>query len=107
MNEPIPHVLPAEIFTVFEFCLGAAAEGTLRQKVRSLGDFASIEDAFATARENAANAARKLAAEPESTPTSGSAPGLWVLATEFGYDVKRAHQTFSRFWVHSRPLSVG
>jgi hypothetical protein len=105
MSDSNNSVLPDEIFTVFEFALGAVPAGALRQKVRSLGDFRSVEDAFVTARENAHWVAREMA---EEAPTaSGTGAPLCVIATEFGYDVKRTHQTLARFWVHARPANSG
>jgi len=107
MNEPSNFVLPDEIFTVFEFALGPLPHGSLRQKVRSLGDFRSVEDAFATAHESARCTARALAlAAPPSAAPEAELP-LRVVATEFGYDVKRTHQTLTRFWVHARPTNSG
>jgi len=107
MNESTNFVLPDEIFTVFEFALGPVPHGSLRQKVRSLGDFRSIEDAFATAAETARVTAHALALAAPLAPSSGAESPLRIVATEFGYDVKRTHQTLSRFWVHARPAGAG
>jgi hypothetical protein len=107
MNESTNFVLPDEIFTVFEFALGPVPHGSLRQKVRSLGDFRSVEDAFATAAETARVTAHALTLANPPITAAGAEPALRIVATEFGYDVKRTHQTLSRFWVHARPAGAG
>ena len=109
MSHSSSFVLPLEIFSVFEFSLGAVPTGVPLPSVRNLGDFHSIETAFHNARDHAIREARFCAALPPPEETSGGsrfAP-ISVVSTEFGYDVCRGLRVVARFWIGSRPASAG
>lgn len=97
-------LLPHEIHSVFEFTLVSVPHGAPRQSVKNVGEFESIEDAFT----NALNLARREAAIlahvfATLTSVETGEPGISILSTEWGYDIRHDHQTLTRFWVHSRP----
>lgn len=91
-----------ECFTLFRFCLRPAATGGRRQSVRNLGEFASVERAFDEAR---LRAVAELNGSDWAAPEEGAAEEIELFSTEWGYDLKRGHETLARFWVHARPMS--
>ena len=103
---PTPH-LPEETFLVFQFALAAPAPGLPLQRVRRLGEFAAADEAFEIARLHAGREAVLLASALAPAGSSGRSEGsVVVIPTEWGYDVKRDHQTLARFWVHTHPVRV-
>lgn len=107
MNEPT-NPFPREIHSVFVFALTARPQGIPRQSVRNVGEFASIEEAFAVALEFARHEATLFAhafAQKGSADTGETA--VTLLSTEWGYDIVHEHQKLSRFWIHSRPQLEG
>jgi hypothetical protein len=104
MNEPTT-ALPKEIHSVFVFALTPVPQGLPRQSVKNVGEFVSIEEAFAVALEHARNEARLFARvfAPNDSPDTGEA-SITLLCTEWGYDVLHEHKKLTRLWIHSRPL---
>ncbi len=73
--------------------------------MKNVGEFESIEDAFATALARARREAALLAHQYASLSSAESGePVLTLLATEWGYDLRHEHQTVTRYWIHSRPI---
>lgn len=105
MNDDHSAPLPFhEIYSVFEFALVSVPNGTPRQSVKNVGEFESVEDAFATALSNARREAALLAHQYASLSSAESGePVVTLLSTEWGYDIRHEHQTVTRYWVHSRP----
>ena len=103
MNEPTTP-LPNEIHSVFVFALTAKPQGLPRQSVKNVGEFASIEEAFAVALEHARHEARIFTQvfAPNDSPDSGE-PAITLMSTEWGYDVLHEEQKLTRLWIHSRP----
>lgn len=103
MNDdtPTPPLAP-EIFSVFEFALVAIPSGTPRQSVKNVGEFASIEEAFATtlarARLEATTLLHVYAAQAAAESSDST---VSILATEWGYDIRHDNQTVTRFWIHA------
>lgn len=102
-STPAPF-LPNECYTLFRFCLRPAATNGRRQSVRNLGEFSSVERAFEEARGRAIAELNGDDWAP-TEETDGADEELEVHSTEWGYDLKRGHETLSRFWVHARPMS--
>jgi hypothetical protein len=99
---------PPEIHSVFVFALTAMPQGTPRQSVKNVGEFASIEEAFAVALEHARHEASLFAHVFATSDSSESGESsVTILSTEWGYDVMREHQKLTRFWIHSRPQLTG
>ena len=95
---------PREIHSVFEFALIPVPNGSPRQSVKNVGEFESIEDAFASALARARREAASLAHQYASLASAESGePVLTLLSTEWGYDLRHEHQTVMRYWIHSRP----
>lgn len=100
--------LPKEIHSVFVFALTAMPQGLPRQSVKNVGEFSSIEEAFAIALEHARHEAKLFAhvfASHSSADTGEATVSL--VSTEWGYDILHEHQKLSRFWIHSRPDTSG
>lgn len=96
--------LPREIHSVFVFALTARPQGIPRQSVKNVGEFASIEEAFAVALEYARHEATLFAhAFAQKGSTDGGDAAVTLLSTEWGYDIVHEHQKLTRFWIHSRP----
>jgi len=103
MNNAFP-TPQSEIYSVFEFALTTLHHDTPRQSVQNLGEFISIEDAFAAALAKARQEAALLASvfASLSRGESGEA-SITLLATEWGYDIRHEYQTITRFWIHAHP----
>jgi len=80
-----------------QFSLGVGADGRPLQHVTSCGSFASVEDAFASAREFAEQETAHLRAVHAA---AGEAKPVEMVDTEWGYDIRRGWLTVTRFWVH-------
>lgn len=95
---------PREIHSVFEFALVPVPNGSPRQSVKNVGEFESIEHAFATALDRARREAALLAHQYATLASAEAGePVLTLLSTEWGYDLRHEHQTVMRYWIHSRP----
>ncbi len=100
--------LPPEIHSVFVFALTAMPQGTPRQSVKNVGEFTSIEEAFAVAREHARHEAGLFAHAFASNGSSETGePAVTLLSTEWGYDIMHEGRKLTRFWIHSRPQLAG
>ena len=107
MNEPTTP-LPKEIHSVFVFALAALPQGLPRQSVKNVGEFSSIEEAFAVALEHARHEAKLFAHVFAAKDASDAGePAVTLFSTEWGYDIMHEHQKLSRFWIHSRPDPAG
>jgi hypothetical protein len=84
---------PSPVFTVFRFSLENPPGAGPTQRTLDCGRFASVEDAFASARALAGRAFRGL-----QQGRRGAAPTL--VDTEWGYDLRLGPLTVDRFWVH-------
>ena len=103
MNEPTTP-LPNEIHSVFAFALTATPQGLPRQSVKNVGEFSSIEEAFAVALEHARHEARLFAhVFSRNDAAESDEPTVTISSTEWGYDIMHEHQKLTRFWIHSRP----
>ncbi len=90
---------------MFEFALVPVPNGSPRQSVKNVGEFESIEHAFATALDRARREAALLAHQYASLSSADSGePMVTLLATEWGYDLRHEHLTVMRYWIHSRPV---
>ncbi len=107
MNDDHSTPLPFhEIYSVFEFALVSVPNGTPRQSVKNVGEFESVEEAFATALSRARHEAALLAHQYANLASAESGePAVTLLSTEWGYDIRHDHQTVTRYWVHSRPAA--
>jgi hypothetical protein len=94
MNTPKPE---AHDFSLMQFSLGLGADGRPLQHVTSCGSFASVEAAFATAREFAE---QELAKVSSINSASAEKKPVEMVDTEWGYDIRRGWLTVTRFWVH-------
>ena len=104
MNESTPFGLPDETFAVFQFSLGPTPGSGPRQSVRNLGDYGTIEEAFAAARRQADREARAAALVAAATPDGSGDAMVNLLSTEFGYDVRQGCQILTRLWILARPV---
>lgn len=85
---------PCPTFLVMQFSLVTNAAGQPAQKSRLCGSYRSIEDAFESARQLAAE---KWISLPVDDSTTNS-----LVDTEWGYDLRRGNLTVHRFWVHDK-----
>ncbi len=86
---------------MFEFALMTVPTGTPRQSVKNVGEFESIEEAFTFALARARHEAAALIQVYAAHSTSDTEHPVTLLATEWGYDLRREHQTVTRYWIHS------
>ena len=101
MNDSFPTPL-SEIYSVFEFALTSLPNGAPRQSVLNVGEFDSIEDAFAAALVRARAEAVQLASVFAALPgVESGEPLVGIFATEWGYDIRHEHQTITRLWIHT------
>lgn len=95
-------------FSLMQFSLGLGEDGRPLQHVAVCGSFASVEEAFASARDLALREFERLAA---ANPPGPDGNPFELLDTEWGYDLRRGWLTVTRFWVHdaaaTEPLRVG
>lgn len=107
MNNDSSQPFPRETHSVFEFALASLPQGTPRQSVKNLGEFDSIEEAFASALVHAKWEARTMASTYAGLASgAGTDPSVTVLSTEWGYDIRHDSQTITRYWIHSRAAPV-
>jgi len=101
MNDSFP-TPQSEIYSVFEFALATLPNGMPRQSVQNIGEFDSIEEAFAAALARARSEAVLLAGVFAALPGVESGdPLVGIFATEWGYDIRHEQQTITRLWIHS------
>jgi hypothetical protein len=93
------HPPPSAHFVVLNFTLETRDDGKPTQRTTTCGTFAGIEDAFATARNEAGRELRWRRAESQAAPVE-------LLDTEWGYDLRRGFLVISRYWVHDHTPSV-
>ena len=79
------------------------------QQVKLRGSFASVEDAFGTARRFAYQETDRLKAI-EVKPADEPRP-VELIDTEWGYDIRQGWLVVTRYWVHdataSCPIAIG
>lgn len=87
-------------FTVLQFSLEVGKDGQPTQRTKSCGVFASVEEAFISARLLAVREWSRL--QRVALQGGANASPAEMLDTEWGYDVRQGHLVVTRFWVHER-----
>lgn len=97
-----PGATPTTAYTVIQFSLETGTNGQPTQRSSNCGSFSSVEEAFAHARTNAAQAWSRLVTVSASHIERPS-----LVDTEWGYDLRLGPLTVERFWVHDhRPTGT-
>ncbi|MFN5561422.1 MAG: hypothetical protein ACK5CF_11770 [Opitutaceae bacterium] len=86
-------------FAVLQLSLEMNEDGQASQKTRPCGVFATVEEAFVSAR---LFAGREWARLQRAALENPSSPPLEIVDTEWGYDLRQGHAILARVWVHER-----
>jgi hypothetical protein len=86
-------------FAVLQLSLEKDHDGQSSQRTRPCGVFATVEEAFVSARLFAGREWARLQRVALAKP---SAPPLEIIDTEWGYDLRQGHAVLARVWVHER-----
>jgi hypothetical protein len=90
----------ARDFSVIQFSLTVGGDGRPLQQAVPCGSFASVEDAFGTARKLADEEAERLEAIKSEETETGEKKLVELIDTEWGYDLRIGWLIVTRFWVH-------
>lgn len=86
-------------FAVLQLSLMPTRDGQPSPHSRPCGVFATIEEAFVSARLFAGREWARLQHVEQANPASLP---LEIVDTEWGYDLRQGHAILARVWVHER-----
>lgn len=86
-------------FAVLQLSLETDQEGQSSHRTKPCGVFATVEEAFVSARLFAGREWARLQRVALENPSS---PPLEIIDTEWGYDLRQGHAILGRVWVHER-----